>query len=292
METVNVLSGCGGGYDVFGALPMYFRLSREGKKCVLLNFSFTEAYVLRNAAKKLGKYLYRVDPDEKHQGYHYFPEGYLANELQVSIYIIPCWDITITCKDVQHCYEIIQQLYKVETIYLVDGGCDAILKGNEEDLGTPAEDMMHIKGIEKIQCAKFITAIGLCVDAHGETMIKQLAQRLLELKAHEQTLVWTKENADVARYITTFRKHKPVQSVVHSLVVAAIDGERGMITPSHLRAKIGKSRVVLSELTCTQHTYPYDVIVSTNLYFHRLKDTMTLAEIDDEVVRFRLEQIN
>ena len=48
---------------------------------------------------------------------------------------------------------------------MVDGGCDVLLSGNECKLGTPVEDMMHIKAISFFSELKlFVCAIGMNCD--------------------------------------------------------------------------------------------------------------------------------
>ena len=39
-----LLAGCGGGYDVFCGLPLYFALREMGKTVHLANYSFSSVY--------------------------------------------------------------------------------------------------------------------------------------------------------------------------------------------------------------------------------------------------------
>ena len=41
-----LLAGCGGGYDVFSGLPLYFALKQAGKTVFLSNFTFTPELLL------------------------------------------------------------------------------------------------------------------------------------------------------------------------------------------------------------------------------------------------------
>jgi hypothetical protein len=88
------LSGCGGGYDLFGGLPLYFKMKNEGNhEITLINYTFTQRSLLSKYSQQLTTLLFRIDPitniswltDEI-----YFPEQRLSNELQVSIYAIIC----------------------------------------------------------------------------------------------------------------------------------------------------------------------------------------------------------
>ena len=48
-----ILSGCGGGCDLFGAIPYYYKLKNSNKKnLILVNLSFTDELNLRLLSKK------------------------------------------------------------------------------------------------------------------------------------------------------------------------------------------------------------------------------------------------
>lgn len=51
--------------------------------------------------------------------------------------------------DMVKAYEYILQKHNVHVAYLVDGGCDVLLSGDETELGTPVEDMMHLKALSR-----------------------------------------------------------------------------------------------------------------------------------------------
>ena len=62
-----ILSGCGGGCDLFGAIPYFYKLKNSiPKNIILVNLSFTDELNLRLLSKKnkvkcLSKTLYKVD---------------------------------------------------------------------------------------------------------------------------------------------------------------------------------------------------------------------------------------
>jgi hypothetical protein len=39
-------------------------------------------------------------------------------------------------------YQVLKDLLNLDTIILVDGGVDVVLRGDEKRIGTPVEDMM------------------------------------------------------------------------------------------------------------------------------------------------------
>ena len=96
-----ILSGCGGGYDIFCSLPLYFKYKSEKQNVILVSLSFTRKSLLESLADKkqikvICKHCYLVDPEIKMdvEGWEYFPEYYLSKILEQPIYVIHS-DITI-----------------------------------------------------------------------------------------------------------------------------------------------------------------------------------------------------
>ena len=84
-----ILSGCGGGYDVFCAIPQYLKYIDSKKKIILLNLSFTSRKLLEDLTTK--KQILKPNSDYFIINYkniteninnHYFPEYYLSKELE------------------------------------------------------------------------------------------------------------------------------------------------------------------------------------------------------------------
>ena len=73
-----LLAGCGGGYDVMGAIPLLFELIAEGKKVSLFSYSFTALHRLENAEQmsECGA-LYSVPGAAASDGI-YCPEAWIA----------------------------------------------------------------------------------------------------------------------------------------------------------------------------------------------------------------------
>ena len=57
-----LLAGCGGGYDVFTALPLYYYLQAKGVKGHLASFSFCEGTKLEAFPSLDGCGIYEVNP--------------------------------------------------------------------------------------------------------------------------------------------------------------------------------------------------------------------------------------
>jgi hypothetical protein len=133
------LSGCGGGYDLFGGLPLYFKMKNEGNhEITLINYTFTQRSLLSKYSQQLTTLLFRIDPitniswltDEI-----YFSEQRLSNELQVSIYAIICNYDETRIELIIEAYEYLIKGQIIDEIILMDCGSDSLLTGNEQQLG-------------------------------------------------------------------------------------------------------------------------------------------------------------
>ncbi|CAF1580465.1 unnamed protein product, partial [Didymodactylos carnosus] len=135
-----IISGCGGGYDIFGALLFYFKFKSENNnnavKFILVNYSFTKMSLLNEYSQKLTNALYRVTPtiSDKHLDENmYFPELRLANQLNETFYAIVCNYEYTKLKFIHEVYEYIMNNESesvVDKLYLVGCGSDILLTGN------------------------------------------------------------------------------------------------------------------------------------------------------------------
>ena len=65
-----ILSGCGGGYDIFCTLPLYFKFKKQNKKVILISFSFTPLDFLIKFAKsnqinQIDDFCFLIDADKR-----------------------------------------------------------------------------------------------------------------------------------------------------------------------------------------------------------------------------------
>ena len=83
----------------------------------------------------------------------YFPEEYL------SLWFRQALGEDVSCfpkpgyKELQEAHACLVDHLKVDTIILADGGSDSLLRGDEQGLGTPLEDMTSIAAIHWLEAA-------------------------------------------------------------------------------------------------------------------------------------------
>lgn len=346
---VVVLSGCGGGCDVFGAAYLFNQVKNAGaRKVVLANLSFTSKFNLHQNGKcVLDDLCYKIMPNavdfsagddavanNPKLSNTYFPEAMMATAVQHPVYAFRGGFLSV--QEIADCHRAIlreeglagstytgnkndgseennNDNMEPETalLFLVDGGFDAFLDGTETGLATPVEDMMHIKAAQSLMITNnnknnknnnknphhqqhavydgansLLCAIGGNVDcAHGMVQ-SEMIERLVALKKTGalivgKTLSVVKNDAATANdheddehaqfYCQVVKQCCPVQTIVQSLAVAAIEGHRGLYTPPHLVPRIGRNKIPLSELTSTFFIFDFNKVADDIKYLHAIE---------------------
>lgn len=134
----------------------------------------------------------------------------------------------------------------------------------------PPDVEPNIVALENIYDPKssFLCAIGANVDVEHGVVERELVERLLHLHQNGILLVGKTmsapvrndddDDADVVSadpeaqfFCKIVKQCRPIQTIVQSLAVAAIEGHRGFYTPEHLVPRIGRNKIPLSALTST-----------------------------------------
>lgn len=261
MPSLVIIAGCGGGYDVFGGIPLYLRL-KETCQVTLVNYSFTDRAVLSKTAQGITPHLFKVEPTTNAD----YTEALLARELGIPVYAL-AGEPTI-----QEMITSYQYLLPADTIYLVDGGCDVLLTGTEDGLGTPVEDIMHLAAVQFLPIPqKYITAVGVSEEDINAT---------LKSSALLSSEVWDLSIPEVKRYHTIVARCHPERTVVQSLICAALDGHRGFYLPHQLVSRLAESTIPLSIQTCTMYLFSLQQVYDANIYVRQLGFSMTVDDVD------------
>ena len=293
---VTIIAGCGGGYDLFCGLSFYHELFNKHNQnnIILINYSFTEKEIINNShnCKKLIDKCYVIDHTQiNDQKYDYFPEHYLSKCLNKKIYMLIDYP---TINQIIDSYKsiiadsigdinLIDQL----NIYLVDGGSDSLMTGKEKELGTPVEDIMHMKAVHELKLNnlninKYLCILGANVDVGHLILVNDINDRIkhLENKCLISKKILQKGNDDTKFYIDIFEKCNPRNSIVNSLIIASILGHRGYYTPEHLKTRFTDSIVDLSEMTCTFYIFDLNGVIEENIYYQQIDNNMNENEVD------------
>jgi hypothetical protein len=91
--------------------------------------------------------------------HRYFPEGYLSRWFRARGEEVPIYCFLRTgVIPLRESYEKLVGRLNVDTIVLVDGGTDSLMRGDEEGLGTPHEDMASIAAVSRLAVAQTFLA--------------------------------------------------------------------------------------------------------------------------------------
>lgn len=299
METI-VFAGCGGGYDIFGCLPLLYEIKDDqNKQIILTSLSFTSVVRLKELLIQYPDKVIQICEDcfEINEGNYaddvfYFPEYLLANKVHLPVYVMGNYE---TVDKIMNFYLSIYKFKNINAVnkfYLVDGGCDVLLKGSESGLATFVEDMMNLKAIMNIINKKmadikefYVCAIGMNVECGHGVIEKELLNRLKELDDNNITI--TKEILSLSQDKTKFYKEivlqcNPGHSLVQSFVLCALNDKIGYIVPEYENTKIGKNtKVNVSNLTKTFLICNGTKLASSILYLDMITDFMSSDEVGE-----------
>lgn len=98
----------------------------------------------------------------------YFPERTLArwlaaHDLPSTVYAFP----PLGVQPLRDAYRYLMERLDLDAVVLVDGGTDILLRGDENGLGTPVEDITNLAAVTGRDLAvKLVTCLGFGIDAH------------------------------------------------------------------------------------------------------------------------------
>ena len=146
-----LLSGCGGGFDIYQGIPLFFTLRQMGYEVFLANYTFCYDienekefeflyYDINSKAKEEDPLVVIVDANKVSlnnvRSQNYFPEYYLSlyfkekQKMNVPIYTFPHFGYQSLC----NAYEILVDKLDIDTVITIDGGTDSLMKGMISDL--------------------------------------------------------------------------------------------------------------------------------------------------------------
>ena len=227
-----LIAGMGGGFDVFCGLPLYFALRAEGLEVTFANLSFVSFSAL--APRPLAPTLLEVTADLHVQPGEYFPEYYLS-----------CWlaeqnepsnVYAFEKKGVQPlltAYRALVEHLNIDTIILIDGGTDALMRGDEADLGTPHEDAVSLCAVNELTgIRRFVVSLGFGIDSfHGVSHwnVLEATAELARAGAYLGSFSLTPEMRPVQLYRdaceAVFGQMPRHTSIVNSSILSAIWGQ-------------------------------------------------------------------
>ncbi|WP_218001190.1 DUF1152 domain-containing protein [Nocardia thailandica] len=178
-----LLAGAGGGFDVYGGLPLGVFLAARGVRVHYANLSFVDHAVLAACADEAGIGVVGADTAGPAG---YFPERSLARWLgrrgwEPVVHAFP----STGAAPLRERYRHLVERLGLDAVVLVDGGTDILLRGDEELLGTPEEDAASLAAVAGVDtlAERFVVSIGFGVDAHHGVSHVHVLENIAELDA-------------------------------------------------------------------------------------------------------------
>ncbi|WP_264774753.1 DUF1152 domain-containing protein [Deinococcus aetherius] len=278
-----LIAGMGGGFDVFCGLPLYFALRAEGKEVFLANYSFTSLAL--QPPGSLAPAVVEVTPHFSVHPGDYFPEYWLSRWLRTqgepsSIYAFR----KVGVQPLRTAYQALIEHLSIETVILVDGGTDSLMRGDEVDLGTPHEDITSLVAVNELQgVKKLLVCLGFGVDRfHGVCHAHYLEATadLIKDGAYLGAFSLMPETPPVQKYRdaceAVFEMMPRYISIVNSSVVGAIYGGYG---DHHATERTHGSELWLSPLMGLYWTYHLPGVARRLQYYEPMLSTITLSDV-------------
>jgi hypothetical protein len=286
-----LIAGAGGGFDVFCGLPLYFSLKQAGKTVHLSNLSFTELGYCDG--ERPVPSLVRVTANTG-GSQRYFPEVHLANWLTKRFGETTVYAIERTgAQPVSDAYKWLAQSLDLDTVILVDGGTDSLMRGDEAGLGTPQEDMASLSAVNRLSNVrrKLLVCLGFGIDAfHGicHAHFLENCAAIIEEGGFLGSWSLMRELNEFQLYKEAFEfvrdRVSPEASIVNSSIISAVEGWFGN---QHASKRTEGSELFINPLMGQYWAFQLQTVARRNLYLDRIGDTKSYAELSLAIEGFR-----
>jgi len=277
-----LVAGAGGGFDVFSGLPLYFRLRALGKDVHLANLTFSRLSLSKGQRLTHGVTAVTADCDGL---VDYFPEKHLATWFREQGEEIRVWCFPrLGGVPMREAYEALVEELNLDAIVLVDGGTDSLMRGDEEGLGTPYEDMATIAAVDSLDVPnKLLICVGFGIDAHHGVCHAHFLEGVAETSRAGgflgvQSLL--ESMPEVQRYREavheTFARMPKYPSVICSSVLSAIEGHYG---DYHRTERTHGSELWINPLMSMVWAFDLGVVARRCQYLKEVKQTAYLSDI-------------
>lgn len=289
-----LLAGAGGGFDIFSGLPLYFALRAAGKTVVLANLSFSElAFV--DGVRPVNS-LVQISAETNGPA-NYFPERYLSEWLTSRFGPTPVFAIERTgAKPVSAAYEWLVKNFEVDTLILVDGGTDSLMRGDEVGLGTPQEDLASLVAAHQVSCTggKYLVCIGFGVDTfHGVShgLFLENVAALIGANGFLGSWSLTQQMEEFQHYQNAYehvRSRMPRHpSIVSASIISAVHGWFG---DRHATERTrGTAELFINPLMSMYWAFALDAVAQRHLFLDKIADTSSYAELSREIELFQAQ---
>jgi hypothetical protein len=286
-----LIAGAGGGFDVYAGLPLALSLWHSGVQVHLANLSFSELELV-DRDSWVAEHVVAVTPDSASPDW-YFPEGTLArwlaaHDLPSTVYAFP----PLGVQTLRDAYRYLLERLDIDAVVLVDGGTDILLRGDENGLGTPVEDITSLAAVAALDLpVKLVTCLGFGIDAyHGVNHVQVLENiaaldrdggylGALSIPGASREAVLYRDAVAHAQAATPDRP-----SIVNGQIAAATSGEFGDV---QFTRRTSGSTLFVNPLMAIYFTVDLDKLAARCLYVDRIEHTYGRRQVIGRIDAFR-----
>ncbi|WP_239138891.1 DUF1152 domain-containing protein [Actinoplanes regularis] len=288
-----LIAGAGGGFDVYAGLPLALALWHSGVEVHLASLSFSELELV-DRDSWVTEQVVAVTPESTSPDW-YFPEGTLArwlaaHDLPSTVYAFP----PLGVQTLREGYRYLVDRLDLDAVVLVDGGTDILLRGDENALGTPVEDVTSLAAVAGLDLpVKLVTSLGFGIDAYHGVNHVQVLENIAALDREggylgALSIPGTSREAvlyrDAVAHAQAATPQRP--SIVNGQIAAATSGAFGDV---QFTRRTSGSTLFVNPLMAVYFTVDLDKLAARVLYLDRIEDTYGRRQVISRIEAFRNE---
>jgi hypothetical protein len=179
----------------------------------------------------------------------------------------------------------------IDTLVLVDGGTDSLMRGDEDGLGTPHEDVASLAATHELPLArKFLACLGFGIDHYHDVCHYRFLESVAELiraGAYLGAFALTADMPEVRRYQDACRAvHAAMPrhpSIVNTSIVSAIEGRYG---DYHATDRTAGSELWINPLMALYWCFRLEPVARRICYLEPMKETRTFDEVNMVIMQW------
>lgn len=185
-------------------------------------------------------------------------------------------------------YQAVVDKYDIDTIVLIDGGTDSIIRGDEALLGTIEEDALSIVAVNQLSVpTKLLACLGFGIDQYHGICHHSFLENTSEIIRDDgflgcvSVLRETPEGQAFLNAVEFLNKQQPSHlSIVSNCIASAIRGEFGN---QHASNRTSGSELFVNPLMSMYWCYDVPSVASKMGFHKQLSETNTLMEVVDTI---------
>lgn len=262
-----LICAIGGGFDIFGSLPLLGSFN----DFVLSSYSLNKSIGIMNWKQKYAM-----------ESFDYFPEKILLDHIELPLYVVGKFGPA----QLKKYYKELIEKHNIDMVITVDCGVDSLMSGDEEHKGTIAEEYANFAGIMDIDIPKVHVCFGFGCEAEERISHYRVLENISKLIRHAGFLgsfSLTKQDKEYQFYrnayntITKYPEHK--RSHIHPRIISAIEGHFGTHTETEKTLMSSGKDCFISPLMGMYWFFDGDVIIKNIPKLKQIKQATSFIQV-------------